>query len=328
MGKVCELDVHLAESCEYEPVACSNAPAGCTELVLREDAARHSVETCAYRDCCCKFCSNPFAAAALPEHEGSCPEAQLMCSNPGCGVTVARGGMAEHRGVCEREEVECPCPGCEERMVRGEVDQHVEASGAVHLRRAWGRAAELEEKVEEQKAEMSRSHERNLAQDLLIEDLQERDEEQTAEIAELRTDIEAQEKRGEALTRVFTWSTNSAWRFGESADYTFTDGVRGGCWNGSHDSPDYPQRMAFELEEGSDVCTVHYKCLLLGKDNRVLRVVCGNGMCDFHEPPVTVIPNDGGRGQAFRLNAEDKVSAVRTDGSIKLRMVVHLYLPE
>jgi hypothetical protein len=87
------------------------------------------------------------ATRELPEHEGSCPEAQIECPNAGCGETVVRCSMAEHRGGCGREEVACPCPGCEERMARSEVEEHVEASGAVHLWRAWRRVAEMEEKV-------------------------------------------------------------------------------------------------------------------------------------------------------------------------------------
>jgi len=82
-------------------------------------------------------------------HESSCPEAQIECPNVGCGVTVARRSMEEHRGGCGREEVECPCPGCDERVARAEVEEHMAASGAVHLRRAWGRAVEMEEKVAE-----------------------------------------------------------------------------------------------------------------------------------------------------------------------------------
>jgi len=58
--------------------------------------------------------------------------------------------MAEHRGVCGREEVACPCPGCEVRGARSEVEEHVEASGAVHLRSAWRKVAEMEATVVEQ----------------------------------------------------------------------------------------------------------------------------------------------------------------------------------
>jgi hypothetical protein len=150
VGKVCDLPGHLAESCGFEPVKCPNAVAGCKELVLRKDATRHASRTCAYRQVPCVQCGKPFEARALPGHEGSCPPAQIECTYAGCGVTVARGGMGDHRGVCGREEVGCPCPGCEERMARAEVEQHVAASGAVHGRKAWRRAVELEEKVAEQ----------------------------------------------------------------------------------------------------------------------------------------------------------------------------------
>ena len=43
---------------------------------------------------------------------------------------------------------------------------------------------------------------------------------------------------------------------------------------------------------------------------------------------VTTRSAGAGVGVHFTLTAADKAGAVREDGSIKLRMVVHLYLPE
>ena len=170
-GRVCELQGHLA-LCGYKPVDCPNTAAGCKESLLRKDAARHASETCAFRPSPCAHCGALFSARALQEHEGSFPEEEIECPNAGCGEKVARRSMGEHRGVCGREEVTCPCPGCEERVARAEVEEHVEASGAVHLRSAWRRVAEMEEKVAGLHAALERS--------------------------------------ARALTCVFTWSTDSA----------------------------------------------------------------------------------------------------------------------
>jgi hypothetical protein len=110
-GKVCELFEHLAEDCALQPVECPNAAAGCTVTVLRQDAASHASQACAFRMRACEHCRNPFEARALKNHERSCPEAQVDCPNAGCSVVVLRKDVKEHRGGCEWEEVGCPCPG-------------------------------------------------------------------------------------------------------------------------------------------------------------------------------------------------------------------------
>jgi hypothetical protein len=308
-GRVCELAGHLAESCLHEPVKCPNAAAGCKESMLRKDSALHASETCNYRQNRCAHCGNAFEARALVGHEGNCPEAQIECPNAGCGVTAARRGMGEHRGVCGREKVECPCPGCEERMARANVEQHVAASGAEHVRRAWkkvaGQDAEvvgLKEKVAELEEKVAKMEEKAVEQGSVIAVLQ------------------------KALTRVFTWSTDSDWTRVDSNTYTFTDGLRGHCYNNFSQNL-HPYYIGFTLEEGP-VCTMHYKCSILDKHDKVLRVVSATEYGDFRNPPTKTAAIGRGMGAGFTLTAADKAGAVRADGSIKLRMVVHLYLPE
>ena len=293
-GKVCELEGHLAESCLYEPAPCPNAAGGCEKLVLRKDAAGHASETCEYQPRCCEHCKTLFKSRDL--HEGSCPEEQIECPNAGCGVTLARRSMAEHRGVCGREEVQCPCPGCEERMVRAAVGEHVEASGAVHLRLAWRRAAEMEEKVAEQG----------------------------------RTIATLQGLTAPAIFgcgHLFTWSIDGSFNPAHSLPHTFTEGVIGRCFSmkSVHVTGDFV--MGFALLEGP-ACKMNYKCMIMGKDDKVLRVVSEPVDVDFRKPPQDTAPVGQGRAARFNLTAADKAGAVRADGSIKLRMAVYLHLSE
>ena len=306
-GRVSELAGHLAESCGFEPAKCPNAVAGCKESMLRKDAAHHASETCAYRSCRCAYCGNPFEVQALSEHGGSCPEAQIECPNAGCGVTVARRIMMEHRVTCGREEVGCPCPGCEERMSRAEVEQHVAASGAVHLRRAWEKVAEQGSVIIKQQEEVAGLK---------------------TELQKVREEAEQMQRRSEALTRVFTWSTDGAWRTRESGAYTFTDGLIGGCFTQMYDdrSDVGSYFMGFCLDEGP-ACTMHYKCSILDKNDKVLRVVSRPIDFDIREPPIKTGAVGRGRGAWFDLTEADKAGAVRADGSTKLCMVVHLYPP-
>ena len=92
--------------------------------------------------------------------------------------------------------------------------------------------------------------------------------------------------------------------------------------------------MGFRLEEGP-AFTMHYKCSILGTDDKVLRVVspqvqiaaaprrakglechtglviheCSPGTNDFRKPPVEL--NVVGTGASFKLTATDKAGAVR-----------------
>ena len=63
----------------------------------------------------------------------------------------------------------------------------------------------------------------------------------------------------------------------------------------------------------------------MDKNDKALRVV---GDFDYEDSPDETASIGGGLGAAFNLTAADEVGALRADGSIKLRMVVHLYLPE
>ena len=268
-GKACDLVRHH-ETCRYQPVDCKNAGMGCKKSVLRKDAARHASKICAYRDISCAHCQGIFTAHALREHKGRCPEELLECPNAGCGVTAARRSMGEeHRDVCDFEEVECPCPGCEEMMVRGEVDEHVEASGAEHMWRAWEKMAEMEDTVTELKETVS-----ELVETVAATEVKRGELEETVEVTEERV-VDTEEKVAEleeivaesrgvilglqkALTRVFTWCTDSVESQEESNSYEFCDGVEGYCFNCEGFREGGTHFMGFCLKEGP-VCTMHYK---------------------------------------------------------------------
>ncbi|KAJ1483433.1 hypothetical protein T484DRAFT_1800345 [Baffinella frigidus] len=214
------------------------------------------------------------------------------------------------------------------------VHLQVEASGVVHVLKAWGKTVEMEEKIAEQAKAMKAQENVIAEQTEEIAGLRGENEEQNTAISMLQVRAEQQnsvikalERRAAALTHVFTWSTDSKWSPQQSLEYTFTDGVSGYGSAGKPTDKDYTHWMGFALKEGP-ACTVHLKCSILDKNDKVLRVVGQESWSDFAEPPNETGPAGTGRGAAFNLSEEDKTGAVRADGSIKLRMVVHLYLPE
>ena len=188
------------------------------------------------------------------------------------------------------------------------------------MRRAWEKVAGMEEKavkMEEKAVEM------------------EKVAEQGSVILKQKEELAGMQRRADALTRVFTWSTDSEWSEGESDSYTFTGGVDGHCFsrliNDDDDVDDDPAGdetyfIGFDLEEGPD-CALHFKCSILDKNDKVLRVVSGRHHCDFRKPPTATVKVEQTMGAGFCLTEADKAGAVRADGSIKLCMVVHLCLP-
>ena len=155
--------------------------------------------------------------------------------------------LSEHLRDCGLEEVECPCPGCEERMARAEVAEHVAASGAVHLQRALSVVAELEGKV-------AGLHEKITAKEGTIEDFAKQLVLREGQI--LAQSLQPGERvPAQALTHVFTWSTDSNWSPAQSTSHIFADGLprelRGHCLNNA-------LLMGFCLE-GGPACDMHFK---------------------------------------------------------------------
>jgi hypothetical protein len=135
--------------------------------------------------------------------------------------------------------------------------------------------------------------------------------------------ISGLQKRAEAITRVFNWSTDTSWSCKSSLPFTFTDGVRGCCHNGQTGGSLF---MGFTLQEGP-ACTLHFSCSILDANGTVFRTVTHPDWSDNRHPPAATSPIGQATGTLFKLTEADKACAVRADGSIYLRMVVHLYLP-
>ena len=169
-------------------------------------------------------------------------------------------------------------------MAQAEVGGHVESSGAAHARMAWRRATEMEEKVGEQGKQIAQEGEarkeegkevvkqREENAGLRRETEKQRTEiarlsgasvQQTAAIGVLESTLQDQQsliaalqKRSEALTHVFTWSTDSSWTRTKSLPYTFTDGIHGHGLSYGTEGGDTHQFMGFVPEMQ---CTMHFK---------------------------------------------------------------------
>ena len=197
----------------------------------------------------------------------------------------------------------------------------------VHLLKTLTRAVELEEKnsqvdniVVEQKEEIAGLQGENERQNAAISVLQQLVEQQNRTITGLLG-------RADALTHVFAWSVPSSWSDKSSAVFTFADGVRGHASTGTPENENYTHWMGFTLDQGP-ICKHKCKCSILDKNDKILRVVSPESWSDFQRPSTSTRPVGGGGGAAFNLTDADIAGATRSDGTIKLRMVVHLFLPE
>jgi hypothetical protein len=156
----------------------------------------------------------------------------------------------------------------------------------------------------------------------------------TKDHEELKATITALEKKGagtapfcssapQALIHVFTWSADSSWSCKSSLPFTFTGGVRGCCHNTQTGGSLFMGSMLIE----GPACTLQFSCSILDKDDNVLRNVAHPALNDNRKPPAATCRIGQATGTRLELTEADRAGAERADGSIKLRMVVHLYLP-
>ncbi|KAJ1483610.1 hypothetical protein T484DRAFT_1799676 [Baffinella frigidus] len=175
------------------------------------------------------------------------------------------------------------------------------------------KTGELEAKVGEQSVEIAEQG-RTIA-------------EQEAALTEQIIVVAGMQRRAAAVSHEFTWTTKGVQKDTWSEEYTFADGVRGYCFDmhGMH-------YMGFQLMSPGPkmpfpVCGMHYECWILDKRDKLLRMVSLPEMGDFEKNPVQTAKKDNAMGISFEFTEEDSKEALRKDGSIKLRMVVHLYVP-
>mmetsp|Transcript_5453 Transcript_5453/g.13139 ORF Transcript_5453/g.13139 Transcript_5453/m.13139 type:complete len:195 (-) Transcript_5453:75-659(-) len=148
--------------------------------------------------------------------------------------------------------------------------------------------------------------------------------------ANLKAKVEELQRHRDALTRVFNITIPSTRAIRKTPLHTFADGVVGFCESkkGAQKDEHY---IFFTLQEGPAV-TLHFKCWLLHKnDSYTRRLLSKPDKGDFSKKPVKVTPagtKGASEGAKFKMTAEDKRDAEREDGSIKVRMAVHLYVPE
>jgi hypothetical protein len=198
-----------------------------------------------------------------------------------------------------------------------------EATGATHVLRAWVKTEMRAWKREMEMAATIAAQTKAIAkQNLEIVGLNEK-------VRELSSSIVGHKRRADALTGVLTCTMHALWDCPKSPTYTFADGVSGFVSSEMEENGDH--WVGFTLAEGPP-CSMHFKCSILDKNDDVLRVVSHSSCYDAHEPPIDIAPGrteDGaGKGARFKLTQADSDAAERPGGHIKLRVGVHLYLPE
>ena len=253
-------------------------------------------------------CKESVVSNDAEEHASETDSPQSSCRH--CNALITARDLPEHEGSCSEEQIECPNVGCGVTVVRGSMAEHREVC---NLEQVECPCPGCEERMA--RAEVEGHVAASVAVHLRLA---------WKRVSEMEDEIKELRKRSEALTRVFTWSTDSAWSVRQSLPYTFTDGVSGFALNNNKNNEQF---VGFFLKEGP-ACTMHFKCSILDKNDKILRVVSDPSRSDLAKPPFRTAPVGKARGAPFKLTEEDKAGAVRADGSIKLRMVVHLYLPE
>jgi Zinc finger, C3HC4 type (RING finger) len=134
VGKVRELENHLAESCGFEPMLCPNP--GCNQQHPRRLVKHHSSADCPYKLESCQLCAGQYAVCDEELHQTVCLKAVIGCPNR-CdehhgGSRLCRGDILTHlANSCPLVIKECPvhqaagncsCPGS---LTRQAMKQHL-----------------------------------------------------------------------------------------------------------------------------------------------------------------------------------------------------------
>jgi len=131
---------------------------------------------------------------------------------------------------------------------------------------------------------------------------------------------------GLATSWVFNWRADSWYGKFESETHTFVDGVTGHCvlqhscaenrkiWGQSH-------FIGYQIQ-GLDKGRVHVTLSILDKNDQLLRTLLEEGTSAA--PQETDFSKYWGKD--FTPTAEDMAQAARADGSIRLRVVLRLFL--
>ena len=284
----------------------------------------------------------------LKSHLQSCAWVPVRCPIPGCSEQLARHSLEQHVDEAHVPRGESPAKlvlnaaeeraklvlnAAEERakLKRGFESRKREAETRIEdledeirsgQRASVARITELERAVRKEKRDAGTKI-KALRQELESERL-----DTGNRIRALKQELESEKRLSTAdeKTWVFNWRAggwDNASTF-RSEKHAFADGVQGYCSLQKSSDPSHSHFIGFALE-GRAKHKHHATFSILDKHDKVLRQVHETGTATN---PHVVEKSKGVCGWDFTPTEEDKAGSVRADGSVRVRVVVRVFLDD
>ena len=138
--ELAQLEQHLSK-CGYTKIECKN---NCKKSVLRDNLRKHLQHECLMREYQCLKCKEKGKYQTITtDHLEVCPEQDITCPNPGCGVRYKRKETYKHQLGCQREVIKCNYSkvGCTFQCLREDMHKHISLSTEHHLKLAMNTVA-------------------------------------------------------------------------------------------------------------------------------------------------------------------------------------------
>ena len=131
-GKLNELKVHQT-LCAYRLHPCPNA--GCRDEFNINQLTEHSDELCKFRTVKCSHCPNQLQFRLLHNHEQTCNQRPVTCSNAGCTHTCKAVNLVVHKRSCGFQVIPCAFPGaaCDMVVRRQDMESHFKNDSYKHV---------------------------------------------------------------------------------------------------------------------------------------------------------------------------------------------------
>jgi hypothetical protein len=124
IGKLGELDDHLANECQKNIIKCRNPD--CKKEIMREEEESHFL-VCEHKKIPCKDCSMEILLKDQNFHSKVCLKFKIECPQ-NCGDVIERGKMEFHvKNLCENSVIQCiyHVQGCKENIIKKNLNQHL-----------------------------------------------------------------------------------------------------------------------------------------------------------------------------------------------------------
>jgi hypothetical protein len=131
IGKLAELESHIASECQMQPVKCPYEQ--CSAEIPREGVERHK-SICEFRIIECQYCKTKLVNSEIDSHPNVCPLYKISCPQ-NCNELIERKYIEIHlAGHCIYSNIDCPYKeyGCQTKLIRKDLNEYMTSNMNKH----------------------------------------------------------------------------------------------------------------------------------------------------------------------------------------------------